>query len=95
MAAWASTAKETNQAPPWMRYIEDQRDAHEDWGQRSHEWCGRTMGAPLGAPSGWNIVQMHVHVCISVMLVSGHDSTRSVRDRARYVHDHGESKEYS
>jgi len=27
-----STAKETNQAPPWLRYTGDQRDACKDWG---------------------------------------------------------------
>ena len=27
----ASTTMETNQALPWLRYIEDREDAREDW----------------------------------------------------------------
>ena len=32
-------------------------------GQRSHGWCGSTMGAPapLCLPPAWNFVQVHVH----------------------------------
>jgi hypothetical protein len=50
----ASTMKETNQAPTWLRYIGDQRDAREDWGlaeQRvvqPHHGCAHT---PSSSPS--------------------------------------------
>ena len=44
IGARASTTMETNHAPSWLRYTEDQEDAREDWGPAKPGCCGRTMG---------------------------------------------------
>ena len=86
IGARASTAMEINQAPPLLRYTEDQEDTQEDWGQRSQGWCDRTMGVPTHpAPPLGSRFHLGSFACMAilVMLVSDYDSTRSQRDKAK------------
>ena len=53
IGARASTTMEINQAPPLLRYTEDQEDAREDWGPaepgvvQPHHGCACT---PISSP---------------------------------------------
>ena len=78
IGASACAAMETNQAPSWLRYTEDQEDAREDWGPvepgvvRPHHGCTRT---PISSP--WFEFRLGSFACLGilVMLVSDYDLT--------------------
>jgi hypothetical protein len=54
------------------------------------------VGAPPAPPLGMKFCpRSFACMGILMMLVSACDSTRSTSDRVGFVHDHGESKEYS
>ena len=70
--------KETNQAPPWLRYTEDLEDAREDWEPME------PGVVPPGAPPGLGFcLGAHAYVGILVMLVLDYDSIVSQCDRAK------------
>jgi hypothetical protein len=81
IAALASTVMEMNQAPPWARYLKDQRDTGEDWGA-SGARCGAV--APPEAPPSLNFgLGSHASVYTLMMLVSDFYLAGSQRDRAK------------
>ena len=65
IGARASNAKETNQAPPWLRYTGDQRDACKDLGPAEpqvvwpHHGCTRTPSSSLWPDFLSRCVRMH------------------------------------
>ena len=65
IGARVSTTMETNQAPPWLRYTEDQEDAREDWGPvepgavEPHHGCARTPSSSSQFEISSRFICMH------------------------------------